>query len=198
LGKRMLGPAPETVKRVREAHFPRVPAGASLRISFAPRTRRMSSPPCSICEQVAGRITAPGGAIYDDGLWLVSHHTGPHTDPGDLIVQLRRHGESLSELTPAEAAALGPILHAAVAAIERVVGPERTYVASYGERVRHVHFFLLPRTRSLPPGHVTSDLYRKARMQLRRFGLARNPSTEDRARVAGRLREDSAWRRSST
>ena len=99
---------------------------------------------------MAGRITAPGGPIYDDGLWLVSHHTGPHTDPGELIVKLRRHCESLADLTPAEAAALGPVLRAAVAAIERVVRPERTYVASYGERVRHVHFFLLPRTRSLP------------------------------------------------
>jgi diadenosine tetraphosphate (Ap4A) HIT family hydrolase len=158
----------------------------------------MPSVPCSICEQVAGRIAAPGGAIHDDGIWLVSHHTGPQTDPGELIVQLRRHCESLAELTPAEAAALGPVLRDAVAGIERVVRPERTYVASYGERVRHVHFFLLPRTQSLPPGHVTSDLYRKLRMWLRRAGLARNPTAAERADAAGRIREDPAWRRSST
>jgi diadenosine tetraphosphate (Ap4A) HIT family hydrolase len=158
----------------------------------------MPSLPCSICEQVAGRVTAPGGPIHDDGLWLVSHHTGPHTDPGELIVKLRRHCESLSELTGEEAAALGPVLRDAVGAIERVVGPERTYVASYGERVRHVHFFLLPRTRSLPPGHVTSDLYRKVRMWLRRAGLARNPRAEERAGAAARMREDAGWRRSST
>jgi diadenosine tetraphosphate (Ap4A) HIT family hydrolase len=147
---------------------------------------------------VAGRITAPGGSIHDDGLWLVSHHTGPHTDPGELIVQLRRHCESLAELTGAEAAALGPLLRDAVAGIERVVRPERTYVASYGERVRHVHFFLLPRTRALPAGHVTSDLYRKLRMWLRRARLARNPTAAERADTAGRIREDPAWRRSST
>jgi diadenosine tetraphosphate (Ap4A) HIT family hydrolase len=158
----------------------------------------MTTTPCSICDQVAGRVAAPGGPVYDDGFWLVSHHTGPHTDPGELIVKLRRHCESLSELTPAEAAALGPVLRASVAAIERVVRPERTYVASYGERVRHVHFFLLPRTRSLPAGHVTSDLYRKARMWLRRARLARNPSAADRAAAAARLREDPAWRPSST
>lgn len=158
----------------------------------------MTDPSCSICEQIAGRVTAPGGPIYDDGLWLVSHHTGPHTDPGELIVQARRHCESLAQLTPAEAAAMGPVLRAAVAAIERVVRPERTYVASYGERVRHVHFFLLPRTRSLPPGHVVSDLYRKGRMWLRRTGVARNPTQDERAQVAARLREDTAWNRSST
>jgi diadenosine tetraphosphate (Ap4A) HIT family hydrolase len=158
----------------------------------------MSASPCSICEQVAGRVTAPGGPIYDDGLWLVSHHTGLHTDPGELIVQVRRHCESLGELTVSEAAALGPVLRAAVSAIERVIQPERTYVATYGERVRHVHFFLLPRTRALPPGHVVSDLYRKARMWLRRMGLARNPTAEERAQAAGRIREDKAWRQSST
>lgn len=143
-------------------------------------------------------MSAPGGPIYDDGLWLVSHHTGLHTDPGELIVQLRRHCESLGELTAAEAAALGPVLRAAVAAIERVVRPERTYVATYGERVRHVHFFLLPRTRALPAGHVMSDLYRKARMWLRRTGMARNPTPAERAQAAARIREDEAWRRSST
>jgi diadenosine tetraphosphate (Ap4A) HIT family hydrolase len=158
----------------------------------------MAPIPCSICEQVAGRISAPGGAIHDDGLWLVSHHTGAQTDPGELIVQLRRHCESLGELTRDEAAALGPVLKAAVSAIERVVQPERTYVATYGERVRHVHFFVLPRTRSLPPGHVLSDLYRKARMWLRRTGLARNPAPADRAQVAARIREDGAWKPSST
>jgi diadenosine tetraphosphate (Ap4A) HIT family hydrolase len=154
--------------------------------------------PCSVCEQVAGRVAAPGGPIHDDGLWLVSHHTGPHTDPGELIVHLRRHCESLGDLTPAEAAALGPVLQAAVSAIDRVVRPERTYVASYGERVRHVHFFLLPRTRALPAGHVVSDLYRKGRMWLRRAGLARNPTAGERAQAAARIREDEAWKRSST
>jgi diadenosine tetraphosphate (Ap4A) HIT family hydrolase len=158
----------------------------------------MADSPCSICDQVAGRITAPGGVIYDDGFWLVSHHTGPHTDPGELIVQVRRHCESLAELTADEAAALGSVLKAGVAAIERVVRPERTYVASYNERIRHVHFFLLPRTRSLPAGHVTSDLYRKARMWLRRGGVARNPTEGDRAAAAARIRQDPAWRASST
>lgn len=157
----------------------------------------MSASPCSICDQVAGRAVAPGGSIHDDGLWLVSHHPGPQADPGELIVQTRRHCESLAALTDAEAAALGPVLQATVAAVERVIRPERTYVATYGERVRHVHFFVLPRTRALPPGHVVSDLYRKGRMWLRRIGLARNPTAAERAQAAASIREDAAWRRSS-
>jgi len=148
---------------------------------------------CPICDEVAGRRAAPGGPVHDDGLWLVTHHLGPYTDPGELIVKLRRHCESIADLTGAEAAAMGPVLRAGVAAVERVVGPERVYVASFGERVRHVHFFLLPRTRDLPAGHVLSDVYRQGRMLLRRGGLLRNPTAEARARAAARIREDRAW-----
>lgn len=158
----------------------------------------MREVPCPICEEVAGRRPAPGGPIHDDGLWLVTHHLGPYTDPGELIVKLRRHAESLADLTPAEADAVGPILQAGVAAIERVVAPERVYVASYGERVRHLHFFLLPRTRTLPAGHVLSDLYRQGRMLLRRAGVVPNPGADARARAAQQIREDPAWKPSNT
>jgi len=44
--------------------------------------------------------------IHSNGLWFVSHHTGPYTDPGELIVKTRRHCESLAELTGEEADAL--------------------------------------------------------------------------------------------
>ncbi|HEV8176685.1 MAG TPA: hypothetical protein VGP44_03245 [Gemmatimonadales bacterium] len=47
-------------------------------------------PGCAACAEVAGSVLAPGGVILDDGLWFVSHHTGPFTDPGELIVKTRR------------------------------------------------------------------------------------------------------------
>ena len=153
------------------------------------------APACPICDEVAGRIVGPGGPIYDDGLWLVSHHTGAWTDPGEVLVKLRRHVESLAQVTPGEAAALGPILRAGVEAIERSVGPERTYVMSFNERLRHLHFYILPRTRSLPRGHVMSDLYKRGRAVLRQSGITPNPSAADRAAMAERLRADPAWTR---
>lgn len=148
---------------------------------------------CSACAEVAGAVSAPGGVVLDDGLWFVSHHTGPFTDPGELIVKTRRHCESLSELTAEEAAALGPLLRAAVGALERVVVAERIYAVSFNERIRHLHFLLLPRTATMPRGHVISDLYRRARGLLRRAGVARNPSPADRAAAAERVRR--AWGR---
>ena len=149
-------------------------------------------PQCSACAEVAGLVTAPGGVIHDDGMWLVSHHTGPFTDPGELIVKTRRHCEALSQLTPAEAASLGPVLRAAVAALERVVVAERIYAVSFNERIRHLHFLLLPRTASMPRGHVISDVYRRVRNLLRKLGLLRNPTPADRANAATRIRQE--WR----
>jgi diadenosine tetraphosphate (Ap4A) HIT family hydrolase len=144
---------------------------------------------CSACAEVAGKFRAPGGVIVDDGLWYVSHHTGPFTDPGELIVKTRRHCESLAELTREEAAALGPLLSGAVGALERTVVAERIYAVSFNERIRHVHFLLLPRTARMPRGHVVSDLYRRLRNLLRRVGMVRNPSTEARAEAATRVRQ---------
>ncbi len=158
----------------------------------------MPESPCPICDEVAGRRSAPGGPIHDDGLWLVSHHLGPYTDPGELIVKLRRHAESLDDLTAAETAALGPVLRAAAGAVDRAIRPERVYVASFSERVRHLHFYVLPRTASMPAGHVLSDVYKRARTLLRGWGIARNPSASERADAAARIRQDGAWTRLDT
>jgi diadenosine tetraphosphate (Ap4A) HIT family hydrolase len=144
---------------------------------------------CSACAEIAGKSAAPGGVIFDNGLWFVSHHTGRFTDPGELIVKPRRHCESLAELTRAEAEALGPVLWSAVKALEYVVPAERIYAVSFNERVRHLHFLLLRRTAAMPQGHVVSDLYRRARNLLRQVGLRPNPTPAQRAETAGRIRD---------
>ena len=152
----------------------------------------MSYPRCSACAEVAGEVSAPGGVIFDNTLWFVSHHTGRFTDPGELIVKTRRHCESLAELTREEAEALGPVLRSAIGALDRVTSAERIYAVSFNERIRHVHFLLLPRTRSMPRGHVVSDLYRRARNLLRQVHLARNPTPAERAEAAARIKQE--WR----
>jgi diadenosine tetraphosphate (Ap4A) HIT family hydrolase len=149
---------------------------------------------CPLCAIVAGRSSTPGGIIHLDECWLVVHHPGAHSDPGELFMILRRHAESIGTLTAPEAASLGPLLRAGVSAIEGVVAPERVYAASYNERVRHVHFYLLPRTNALPAGHVASDLFRRGRGLLRGWGLASNPSAAARADAAERIRAEDVWR----
>lgn len=158
----------------------------------APDSVEPARPRCPACAEIAGETYAPGGVIFENGNWFVSHHTGPYTDPGELIVKTRRHCESLAELTREERESLGTVLGSAVQAIEQVVKAERIYAVSFNERLRHVHFLLLPRTKDMPPGHVISDLYRRARNLLRKPGLLRNPTAEERAEVAARIRRE--WR----
>jgi len=98
-----------------------------------------------------GRIEAPGGTIVDDGSWHVDHAIDPPFARGWLIVKPHRHVESLGELKAAEAVALGPLLRRLTGAMERALGAERVYVCSFGEKVRHVHFHLIPRTPEMPP-----------------------------------------------
>lgn len=155
-------------------------------------TLEPARPRCTACAEVAGESSAPGGVVFDNGVWYVSHHTGPFTDPGELIVKTHRHCESLAELTREEAASLGPVLHSAVQALQTVVPAERIYAVSFNERLRHVHFLLLPRTAAMPRGHVVSDLYRRARNLFRKFGLVRNPTASERAGAASRIRAE--WR----
>jgi diadenosine tetraphosphate (Ap4A) HIT family hydrolase len=104
---------------------------------------------CMACDIVAGRRHPPGGAIYRDAHWMVDHQCQPVEMPGYLIVKPTRHVEGLGELTPEEAASLGPVLRATCLALSRVIQPERTYAISMGEAVRHVHFLIIPRTAAM-------------------------------------------------
>ena len=159
----------------------------------------MSTEYCSVCEELAGHIQAPGGVVYRDAWWEVAHHTGAWTDPGELIVKARRHVASMSALTSAEAASLGPSPSAAVGAIERVVRPERVYVASYNERVRHVHFFLLPRTDE-PPCRPRPVRCLPSRPKSAPKVADRVPTPRRRPgrTAAARIRSDDAWKPLST
>jgi hypothetical protein len=72
--------------------------------------------------------------------------------------------------------------------MERVVDAERIYAVSFNERIRHVHFLLLPRTAAMPRGHVISDIYRRVRNLLRRLGVLANPTQRARTDVAEQIR----------
>lgn len=97
------------------------------------------------CRANQGELQPPGGVIWDDGLWRVEHMLAPAVLPGWLILKTVRHVESLAKITPAEAAALGPLLHRLTAALEAETRADRIYAALFAEAVRHVHFHLIPR-----------------------------------------------------
>jgi diadenosine tetraphosphate (Ap4A) HIT family hydrolase len=100
---------------------------------------------CLACDVLAGKVTPPGGVIYDDQFWRVDHSTSPVMLPGFLILKPRRHVEHIALLTAEEMAAFGPLLRNTCRALAHVLHPAKIYASSFGEAVSHVHFYILPR-----------------------------------------------------
>jgi diadenosine tetraphosphate (Ap4A) HIT family hydrolase len=55
----------------------------------------------------------------------------------------------MAELTPQEAAALGCVIQTTCLAVMEVLQPAKVFVCSFGDRVKHVHFWVLPRPRGM-------------------------------------------------
>ena len=150
-------------------------------------------PGCLSCEILAGQRSAPGGTIWEDDFWAVESVVSPVFWRGFLVLKLKRHCEQMAELTPAEAAALGPAIRAACGALRAVLAPAKVYVASFGDGVRHIHFWLLPRPRGTRPGLHWVLLRLDLRAWLTRLGFRRwSVPDEEVADLAARLRRELA------
>ena len=147
---------------------------------------------CVSCDIVAGRRVEPGGVLYENE----HRHVGmaasvPVVWRGFLIIKLKRHCEHLAELTPQEAAALGPVIRSACSALTDVLHPAKVYVCSFGDGVRHVHFWALPRPVDMRPGMHSVIFHLDLRTTLTRWLGARKwvVSAEEVTDIASRLRE---------
>ena len=141
------------------------------------------------CDILAGRRTEPGGVIYEDEYWHVGSMVRPVFWPGFLIVKLKRHCEHLAELTPEEAATLGPVLQMTCSAVAGVLKPAKVYVCSFGDGVKHIHFWILPRPRGMRPGMHWAMLNLDIRAALTRLGVKRWLANDvEMVSLAGRIR----------
>ena len=115
---------------------------------------------CFTCEVNAGRVKAPGGTIYDDSLWLAEHGVDRLVQ-GYVVLKPLRHVHEVADLTPDEAAALGPALSSLLSGMRTALNTERIYVCSFAETVLHLHFHLLPRYANMPAlgPHLVPDLF---------------------------------------
>ena len=108
---------------------------------------------CLTCRANRGELMAPGGVIYEDVLWRLEHSLEPIPMIGWLILKPLRHVEAYADLTPDEAASLGPLARRITRAMTEVLAPARVYVCLYAEAVSHVHFHLIPRDPGMPREH---------------------------------------------
>lgn len=90
--------------------------------------------------------------MYEGLDWRVAHAFGTSL-PGWMVVLPRRHMIALDELTPGEAAGLGPLLRDLTAALRAVMRCDKTYVALFAEAegFEHLHVHVIPRQADLSP-----------------------------------------------
>lgn len=115
---------------------------------------------CFTCKVNSGQVAAPGGVVYEDADWIAEHGVDLLVR-GYVVLKPKRHVEGLADLTAGEAATFGTALKALLAAMHSALGPERIYMCSFGETVRHLHLHLLPRYQDMPglgPGLI-ADLF---------------------------------------
>jgi len=69
---------------------------------------------------------------------------------GSLFVMPKRHVESISDLTESESQELGPVIKKMSELLTKKLSPQKVYVCSFGEVLKHVHFHIVPRGAMLP------------------------------------------------
>lgn len=85
---------------------------------------------CLSCQTITGKSTPPGGIIYKNDHWLVFLDACPLLVSGQGFIVLKRHCETLEELTDNELATLGPVMRYTSQAMTRVLQPQR-YILAY-------------------------------------------------------------------
>lgn len=148
----------------------------------------MSRPDCLTCELVARRDR--GEAPLWDSIHRTEHYDVVHALnsflPGWMVIVPRRHIESIAEMTSAEAAVLGPLIHQVSQALHDVVCCEKTYVMQFAEAVghSHVHFHVVPRMADIPDTHKGGNVFaymgadeasRVPEDEMNRIGMAIRP-----------------------
>jgi diadenosine tetraphosphate (Ap4A) HIT family hydrolase len=144
---------------------------------------------CASCATLSGVNVPPGGILYDDSHWVVFLRAQPLLVPGQGFIVLKRHCEHLSELIPAELAALGPMLQHTQSAYDRVLRPAKVHFGLYAEGVKHLHLHVIPRMPTMPAGNIPMTFLHVWAELLASVRLKRPFPDAVVANVAGQLRQ---------
>jgi diadenosine tetraphosphate (Ap4A) HIT family hydrolase len=108
---------------------------------------------CNICRKQDGIKTGsalldvprPGGYIVQGDHFLVEHAPLQSSSAGTVIIETRRHLLDFGEMTPAEIAEFGSIVHRLVPAVKHATGVQRVYLLALMESAPHFHLWLVPK-----------------------------------------------------
>lgn len=99
---------------------------------------------CLSCKILSGKLTTPGGIIYETESFFLAHAIDTPI-PGFIVLASKRHIESIADMDDTQTKELGPLLRKVTKTLRNVVSPERIYCCSVGENISHLHFYLFPR-----------------------------------------------------
>jgi diadenosine tetraphosphate (Ap4A) HIT family hydrolase len=103
---------------------------------------------CPTCRNlVVGGVYPPvaGRLYYEDDLVCCFLEQYPR-GPGHTIILVRPHYEDIAEMPPEVGVRVYPVIHAAIAALKKVIGAEKIYFCTMCDGPRnHLHFQLIPR-----------------------------------------------------
>lgn len=112
---------------------------------------------CELCAWEQSWEGPPWGWVYRDRSWAVMMVGGLEV-PGWLRIVLRRHVESLGQMSSDEANSLGALLARTGKAIQDVTNAEKVCLVGFGENKPHLHFLLMARGPAVPHDHRGTNL----------------------------------------
>jgi diadenosine tetraphosphate (Ap4A) HIT family hydrolase len=130
---------------------------------------------CLACDLTAGRQPLPGGVILDAEGWRVEHCVGP-LGIGTLLLKPVRHVTRVADLTAAEAAAQGLLIHRCATIIDALLSPAQTYVCLWshaGGQPVHIHYVIQPVTEQ----QIADGVY-GPKLQVAMFSAVEAPDPE--------------------
>jgi diadenosine tetraphosphate (Ap4A) HIT family hydrolase len=139
---------------------------------------------------LAGKIEPPGGVVGENEHWIFFCGSRPLLVAGQGYIILRRHCEHLEEITPQEAATLGPMMRQVAQAVKSVLQPVKVHFGLYAESVKHIHFHVVPRMSYLPASNIRLTFLVGWYRILNRLGLKRPSGEEEVARIARQMRAE--------
>jgi diadenosine tetraphosphate (Ap4A) HIT family hydrolase len=107
---------------------------------------------CWTCRSNSGeKRISPGPTIYEGDYWIVEH-AYPIKVKGWLVIVLKRHAESLHELSYEEFIELSKIQSKVIQLLFRELNCDKEYVSCFAEKghFRHIHFHIFAKPKELP------------------------------------------------
>ena len=90
-------------------------------------------------------VPRPGGYIVEGEHFVAEHAPLQESSAGTVIVEARRHLLDFGDMTPAELAEFGAVVHRLVPAVKSATGVQRVYLLAVMEHAPHFHLWLVPK-----------------------------------------------------